>query len=151
MRIRTLSSSLAFALILAIPAFARSSGNDPAADKVADAPKVEKAAAPAPQPRQDQSKKVYTNDDFGWFNPSTSSAVASQSSQAATNSSQASDDISGAQPTPLDPQKDPEVVCQAGDIARKRSCCRSKPAGRTPAVPRYFGGVTDRPRLEHAH
>lgn len=115
MHIRTLYSlSLAFflvTLVAALPAFARATANDPIADKAAnsaDAARAERTAVPVPQPRQDQSKKVYTNDDFGWFNPSSSAAATSQPAQAAVTSSQASNVSYGAQPTPLDPEKDPD-------------------------------------------
>jgi hypothetical protein len=110
MRIQKLFSSLSFVLSLAIlvfvlPAIARGSGVESAAKKADD---TEKKETPAPQPRQDQTKKIYTNDDFGWFNPSASAAGASQSAPSIAAGSQGSAAPSGAEATPLDPQQDPQ-------------------------------------------
>lgn len=110
MRIQRLFSSLSFVLALAIlisvlPAIAHASGVEPTAKKTDDA---EKKETPTPQPRQDQSKKIYTNDDFGWFNPSASAAGASQSGQSVVVASQGSAAASRAEVTPLNPQQDPQ-------------------------------------------
>jgi hypothetical protein len=110
MRVSTLFSALGSTLILAgfvstPPAFARASGAPSAVNPADSAGKKE---APAPQPRQDQSKKVYTNDDFGWFHPSTSSAVTSQPSQPGSNTSETSSISSSAQTGQLDAEQDPQ-------------------------------------------
>jgi hypothetical protein len=110
MRVRTrfsiLGSTLIFvSLVPTLPALAHSSGAEPTG-KEADS--AEKKEAPAPQPRQDQSKRVYTNDDFGWFHPSAPSAATSQPAQQLSATSEASAVSFGAQPTQLNPEQDPE-------------------------------------------
>src|ERR1700722_14153161 len=92
MSVRKQFSILGWVLILSgfvstLPAFARASGAQPAVKKTDDA---EKKEAPARQPRQDQSKRVYTNDDFGWFHPSASSAGAFVPVQPFSDTSEAS-------------------------------------------------------------
>lgn len=112
MRIPVFSSSLGSFLILASlvsphPAIAHASGSATKAEKtekVDRAVKAEKKEPPAAAPRRDTSKKVYTNDDFGWFNPSASAAAASQSGQAVAGAQAES----GAEPAPYDPQQDPQ-------------------------------------------
>jgi hypothetical protein len=111
MRVRTLFSTLGSALILAgsvstLPVFARASGVDPAVKKTASTEKKE-TSAPAPQPKQNQSKRVYTNDDFGWFHPSPTVA-ASQPAQAVSASPQASVVSPDGQAALVDPDQDPQ-------------------------------------------
>jgi len=112
MRVRTLFSTLGSALILAgsvstLPVFARASGVDPAVKK-ADSTEKKETPAPTPQPKQDQSRRVYTNDDFGWFHPSTTAAAASQPAQAVSASPQASAFSSDGQVALLNPEQDPQ-------------------------------------------
>src|SRR5579872_1761723 len=111
MRIRNIifitgSSLLLLALIPAIPSIARASGADPKVEKSAA---VAKDPAPAPQPRQGESKKVYTNDDFGWYHPSVSS---SQSGEAGTTSSANSGAAAEEEFVLPDPHQDPQWYAQ---------------------------------------
>jgi hypothetical protein len=116
MRNRMFLSSPSSVLVLAIfvsafPAIARPSGTGSGVEvgtKVDKVEKTEKKKIPAAQPRQEQTKKVYTNDDFGWYNPSASAAGASQSAQSVPAAPETSAASSGVQPTPLDSQQDPQ-------------------------------------------
>ena len=110
MRIRiTLTAVGSFLILLspvsAHPAFARGSGADPKAEKPATVAKNPEAA---PQPRQDQTKKVYTNDDFGWYSPRASAAQSGQS----TTASSASSGAPGSDIEPYDPHQDPQWYAQ---------------------------------------
>lgn len=110
MRIRNAFTSFGLFMILlflvpALPAIARASGADPKAEKPGT---VAKNAAPAPQPRPDEGKKVYTNDDFGWYSPRSSSV---QSVQSATVSS-ASSTAPGSDIEPYDSHQDPQWYAQ---------------------------------------
>jgi hypothetical protein len=110
MRIRNALTSVGSFLILlslvsAHPAFARASGADPKAEKPGTVAKNPEAA---PQPRQDQTKKVYTNDDFGWYSPRASAARSGQS----TAASSASSGAAGSDIEPYDPHQDPQWYAQ---------------------------------------
>ncbi len=111
MRIRNAFTSFGSFLILLslvsgeLPAFARASGADPKAEKPSN---VAKNAAPAPQPRPDEAKKVYTNDDFGWYSPRSSAVQSVQSATVSSASSSAPDsDIE-----PYDSHQDPQWYAQ---------------------------------------
>jgi hypothetical protein len=129
MRVQKQISLLGSALVLAgfistLPAFARPSGAELAVKK---ADSAEKKEASAPQPRQDQSKKVYTNDDFGWFSPPASSAATSQPAAQLSTTSEASAVSSGAQPTQLSSEQDPEWYAnQVGSLENELAMVQSR-------------------------
>ncbi len=94
---------LLLSLVLVLPAIAHASGTDPKVEKTSST--AAKNPAPAAKPREDQTKKVYTNDDFGWYRPSSS---ATQSDQSTESSSASSEDASGSGIAPYDPHQDPQ-------------------------------------------
>jgi hypothetical protein len=105
--ITSLSSFLiALIIVFALPSNAHASGAEPKAEKAST---VAKNPAPVPQPRQDQSKKVYTNDDFGWYHPST---PASPSSQASAPSSSEPGVAAEDEIVLPDPHQDPQWYAQ---------------------------------------
>ena len=105
--ITSLSSFLlALIIVFALPSNAHASGAEPKAEKASP---VAKTPAPAPQPRQDQSKKVYTNDDFGWYHPS---APASQSGESGAAASSETGTASGDEIALPDPHQDPQWYAQ---------------------------------------
>ena len=94
---------LLLSLVLVLPAIAHASGTDPKVEKTSST--AAKNPAPAAKPREDQTKKVYTNDDFGWYRPPSS---ATQSDQSTESSSASSADASGSEIVPYDPHQDPQ-------------------------------------------
>lgn len=118
MRIRSVNSSvgsflLALSLATLLPAIARASGSDSNVEG-ANGAVSNPAPVPAAKPRADETKKVYTNDDFGWYSPSASSvssAPASQSDQATAASTDESAE-SGSDFVPPDPHQDPQWYAQ---------------------------------------
>lgn len=111
MRVRSIFSSvgsslLVLAIVPMLPSIARASGTDSTAEKPTS---VAKDPTPAPKARQDQTKKVYTNDDFGWYVPRSSVA---QSDQSTAISSESSAAASGSAIAPYDPHQDPQWYAQ---------------------------------------
>jgi hypothetical protein len=100
------ASLLLLSLVPALPSIAHASGADPKAEKAGT---VAKNPTPAPQPRQDLSKKVYTNDDFGWYHPS---APASRSSEAGAFAASESGAASEGEIALPDPHQDPQWYAQ---------------------------------------
>jgi hypothetical protein len=92
---------LLLSLVPVVPAITRASGADPKAEKTSSAGKN---PAPAPKPRPDEAKKVYTNDDFGWYSPRTSASQSDQSTAASSSSSA----TSGSDIALPDPHQDPQ-------------------------------------------
>jgi hypothetical protein len=103
--ISSLSSFLiALSIIFALPSIVRASGADPKAEKASPVAKTP-APNPAPQPRQGEAKKVYTNDDFGWYHPS---VPASQSGESGAAASSETGTASGDKIVLPDPHQDPQ-------------------------------------------
>jgi hypothetical protein len=98
---------LPLGLVLLLPAIAHASGTDPKVEKTSST--AAKNPAPAAKPREDQTKKVYTNDDFGWYRPSSS---ATQSDQSTETTSASSADASSSEIALYDPHQDPQWYAQ---------------------------------------